>query len=119
MLKFDDGSHCHWTYQVGEYRSFTYWPSRDDVSEYLAENEASGRAQIVQIHGANCFCEVGQMLDQGRRDKVIQAVLAHRDDVYGIDSLAEIIADAIDVALTEIAITDITPEGLSANEPAN
>lgn len=57
MLKFDDGSCCHWTYQVGAYRSFLYWPNRDDVSEYLAENERSGQGEIIQVHGANCFCE--------------------------------------------------------------
>lgn len=58
MLKFSDGSHCHWTYQVGEYRSFCYWFSRDDVADHLADHERDGRAEIVQVHGANCFCEV-------------------------------------------------------------
>lgn len=57
MLKFDDGSHCHWSYQVDGYRSFYYWPSREDVAEYLAEHERDGQAEIVQIHGANCFCD--------------------------------------------------------------
>lgn len=59
VLKFDDGSCCHWTYQVGKYRSFLYWPTPEDVNEYLAEHERSGQAQVIQVHGANCFCEKG------------------------------------------------------------
>lgn len=57
MHKFDDGSHCHWTYQVGAYRSFMYWSQRSEVAEYVAEHERDGQAEIMQVHGANCFCE--------------------------------------------------------------
>lgn len=57
-MQFDDGSHCHWTYTRGNYRSFGYWPTQDDAAHaagVLAPGEDP--PHVFQVHGTNCTCD--------------------------------------------------------------
>lgn len=56
MLKFSDGSHCHWTYTIGNYRSFLSWPTREDLVEAYKHDDA--QITIIQVHADTCDSEV-------------------------------------------------------------
>lgn len=53
MIKFWDGAHCHWTYRLGEYRSFLTWPTRELIEEQLQDGAYD---EIFQVHGTDCEC---------------------------------------------------------------
>lgn len=52
MFKFDDGSHCHWSYKVGRYESFLNWPTEAEAREALG-NRAG---KVIARHGNRCAC---------------------------------------------------------------
>jgi hypothetical protein len=58
MSKFDDRCDCRWSYRVGAYRSFHLWPTREDVVDHLEGHDREVDAEIIQVHGANCFCDL-------------------------------------------------------------
>lgn len=55
MTKFIDGTHCHWTYTVGNYTSFLRWPTREAVESTIKHDP---EVIIHQVHEAEkCYCK--------------------------------------------------------------
>lgn len=60
-MKFDDGSHCHWTYRIGAYSTPFHWPTEADARHAAGVLEDNARMaqtpEVFQVHSPNhCAC---------------------------------------------------------------
>lgn len=56
-MNFSDGTHCHWTYRVGNYESFLNWPTREEALEALGDHAG----EVFQRHGRACASHSGKL----------------------------------------------------------